>query len=552
MRHPVVFVLFLLGCTPQGALLYTEPTPASLPSPPPPTPEEPDDDPVFHPTGRTFVDPISLEIASDPSGHPVVFTEDGTLPTTPAGEAYDGPLLVRTSSRFHAFVDYVFEVPEGETDPGPDINTHGYMRIDDRIADFESNLPLALVHTFDSREIESSATEFQPAHFMLLAPDEDGVTSLVGEAHVDTPLGIKVRGSSTRNQDKHQYRIEFQDAEGSDKGYEPLGMAKEADWILFAPFRFDQAYLRNPLAYELSRRMGRWAPRTRQIELFMVEDDHMEFDDGDYRGVYTLIERIEPDENRLVIDRLRPEDNAAPEITGGYVFKVDRTAPGDNGFQAGGSAASNRTLNLVFPDPAEITSPQSAYLIDYIDTFAEALNAADFHHPELGTHYSEYIDVGSWIDHHILNLFTRNPDGLRLSAYFHKPREGKLTAGPAWDFDRTMGSTDGRDESPESWNQGNGNGFFTALWWGRLFDDPEFAAAYWARMEELTEGELSPQALGDLIDSMAVELTQGAAARNSERWPAVQHRDGHEAAVAHLRWWMTTRSTWIRDNLPAP
>ncbi len=541
-------LLLLLGCTSSGgALIYESPTPGSEPTPDP-TPDEepgePDDDPVFEPPGMTFDTVFQLSMASDPPGHPIQYTEDGSVPFLDS-DVYEEPLLITESVRFYAQVDYQFPPDDEGIVPLPDVNTHGYFRLQGTLADVTSNIPLVLIHTFETGELRTDVYEFMPAHMMVMDPGEEPETAILGTPTIDTPIGIKIRGSSTRNQEKHSYRFETRDAHGEDQGYELVGMAKESDWILFAPLRFDQAYIRNPMAYEISRRIGRWAPRTRNIEVYLSGNRDTRFRPSDYLGVYTLIERIKPDPNRLQIHKMTPADNQLPELTGGYVFKVDRTAPGDSGFNAGGSEDANRRLNMVYPDPDEATPAQMAYLIDYIDTFAEALDAPDFTHPELGTHYSEYIDVDGWIDHHIVNLFTRNPDGLRLSSYFHKPRDGKLIAGPVWDFDRTMGSRDGRDEEPDILNPGTGNGLFTALWWRRLFEDPEFSTAYWARLDEVLDTVLTPAELSAMVDELSADLEDGAALRNYARWSDYQHPQGWPAAVEHLRWWVMTRSEWL-------
>ena len=54
-----------------------------------------------------------------------------------------------------------------------------------------------------------------------------------------------------------------------------------------------------------------------------------------------------------------------------------------------------------------------------------------------------------------------NVDWGRLSAWLHKPRGQKLQGGPVWDFDRNMGSDDGRDTYPDrNWN-GTGDSSMT-------------------------------------------------------------------------------------------
>ena len=65
--------------------------------------------------------------------------------------------------------------------------------------------------------------------------------------------------------------------------------------------------------------------------------------------------------------------------------------------------------------------------------------------------YSDYIDVDSWVRRHIHEVVAHNIDGLRLSGYLYKDRNKKIEYGPEWDYDRTQGSTDGRDFNPRNW-----------------------------------------------------------------------------------------------------
>jgi hypothetical protein len=40
----------------------------------------------------------------------------------------------------------------------------------------------------------------------------------------------------------------------------------------------------------------------------------------------------------------------------------------------------------------------------------------------------------------MLELLSGQVDAIRLSTYFYKPRNGKLTYGPRWDYDRAWES----------------------------------------------------------------------------------------------------------------
>ena len=74
------------------------------------------------------------------------------------------------------------------------------------------------------------------------------------------------------------------------------------------------------MGYELSRNVGRYASRTKFIELEV---------NGDYLGAYVFMEKLKRDKNRINIKKLDDDDNAPDKISGGYILKIDKTAGGD-------------------------------------------------------------------------------------------------------------------------------------------------------------------------------------------------------------------------------
>jgi hypothetical protein len=61
----------------------------------------------------------------------------------------------------------------------------------------------------------------------------------------------------------------------------------ESDFVLNAPLDFDRALMRNSLAFHLSNAIGRYAPRTRFVELFVVGSGEA-LALSHYEGVYEL------------------------------------------------------------------------------------------------------------------------------------------------------------------------------------------------------------------------------------------------------------------------
>ena len=64
---------------------------------------------------------------------------------------------------------------------------------------------------------------------------------------------------------------------------------------------------------------------------------------------------------------------------------------------------------------------------------------------DLDKHYTDYIDIVSWAKQCLIQEWTSNWDAGLTSNYFYKDVDGKLFAGPVWDFDSALGNYEGRD-----------------------------------------------------------------------------------------------------------
>ena len=131
------------------------------------------------------------------------------------------------------------------------------------------------------------------------------------------------------------------------------------------------------------------------------------------------MEKIETDPNRVEIDRLMPWDNEGDELTGGYIFKRDRNDAGSPPtYSVRGAGGS-----LIPHDPGgrEVSAKQKTYIQNYLNEMNTALlNRPSGINPSTGLHFSDYMDVDSFIDHQWLNTLAMNVDWGRLSAYYHK------------------------------------------------------------------------------------------------------------------------------------
>ncbi|WP_442484434.1 CotH kinase family protein [Aeoliella sp. SH292] len=506
-------------------------------------------DVVFSHVGGAYLNPFSLVLSTSDPTEQIRYTTNGTVPTA-SSPLYTGPISVSTNVQIRA---RAFG-PQGQVGTP---HTETFTRTTSTTAAFTSDLPIIVLENFGAGT--PGTLDFEDAVMSLYEIDEStGRASLANGADLSTLIGQHRRGRSTANNPKTNLRIEIRDEAGEDKAVELLGMPSESDWVLYAPYSFDRAMIRDTTFFELSRQMGNWAPRTRFVEVYANYDGDTLHED-DYMGVYVLMENIKRDSNRVDIAELTPTQNTAPDITGGYIFALD----GIDGETPAGSAWKTErnipTLGdswLVFDDPdyQVLTEAQIQYLRNYVQDFEDALYGPNSTDPLLG--YQAYFDVDASIDHHMIRLLSKEPDSLRLSTYLTKDRDGKMAFGPLWDFDRSAGGEDGRSASPEGWTLPDVN-FFESDWWGPLFDDPNFAQRWVDRWQELRQGVLSDASLEATMDGMSSQLTE-AQVRNFARWSNVAPNGGAyadpgttgwDAEVSHFKNWMLIRANWIDEQL---
>ncbi len=490
---------------------------------------------TFSSPGKGFTGSLSLTFTAESPSAVIRYTTDGTLPSASSRAFAATPLSINQSTlvRARAF--------ESGKAPGP-VAEEAYIRLASNVRNFTSNLPVVVLDEFNRNESADNGKSF--IFWAIFEPNgAGGRTRLLGDYSLGTRAGYKVRGSSSTGFAKKSWAIEAWNEANENKNIRPLGMPSESDWILSGRYTFDRALMRNPLIYELSNQVGRYAVRTRFVEVYLNTNGG-DLNSSDYHGVYTLMEKISRDADRVDVERLPDGVSTEPGINGGYILKIDRADPGDSGFSGAG-----QTLRYVYPKEENVTVAQANWIRDYMNAFGDALNGPNASDPLLG--YEKYIDVDAFIDHHLLNVLSLNADALRLSTYMFKPRHGKLQMGPIWDFDRSMESTDGRDDNPRTWQ--GGTNYFTFPWWNRLFADENFWQRYIDRYFELRKGPFSVANVHGIIDDFASTLNE-AQARNFNRWPDVRPRFGsYQGEVDHLKDWLETRLEWMDGRfLTAP
>ena len=311
---------------------------------------------------------------------------------------------------------------------------------------------------------------------------------------------FRYRGNSSRWFTKGNFLLKtVKDGDPlDDRRMELLGMKSGKEWALHGPF-LDKTLMRNYMCMNLSAEvMGTWTPDSRFCELIL---------DGEYQGVYLLMETIDVDENRLALREYRPGD---PIIS--YLVRIEqRVDPAkelDNFTFYSYRMEPSRHLELLYPG----TLKQTQQVKDYVQSdFSQAERI--LYAPEMLSDpdvWRQELDMDSLVNYYILMKFFGINDAFLNSTYFHRDARGKLSIGPVWDYNNAFDNF---------FQPISSRGFLLSQrsWYAKLMQDEDFVERVISRYRQLRRGVLSEKRL--LAYEKEIEAWLGSAAdRNFSVW----------------------------------
>ena len=159
-------------------------------------------------------------------------------------------------------------------------------------------------------------------------------------------------------------------------------MPEDDDWVLIASYR-DESLLRNFVAYSTARWLGRYAARTRLVEVVV---------NGSYEGVYLLAEELKLHEDRVAVDD--------SDISGGYLLEMismrqNARASSSSRPRCRASRSSTRT-----PSRDDLSFGRADWIRDYVNRFERRLYGDQFRDRRRG--YRRYLDMDAAVDYMLL------------------------------------------------------------------------------------------------------------------------------------------------------
>lgn len=428
--------------------------------------------------------------------------------------------------------------------------------------------PLIFMHSSDL-PVLSLSTESESMDFIheekgnrelgkILLFDEKGQTLYQGEAE-----SISGRGNSTWGLSKKPYQFKLK------KDADLFGFGKSKSWNLLAD-GYDETKLRNQIAFGLAEALEMdYTPEGQTVDVYC---------NGIYYGVYYLCEKVQVGENRVNIadsgentaavytdaelenlETVFSEDGTRKwtgsqveetDITGGYLF--ERELPGRYEQEVSGFVTSQGDIYAI-QSPKYATENQVNYIADKMQEFQDAVEEEDGINRETGKHYSDYIDVDSFVKKYLMEEVTKNYDGGVTSSFFYKPEDSvstKIFAGPVWDYDVAFGNCnlDEIASDPMGITMLNDHVLGTDVF-ARLYEKEEFyeqAVSLYRRkvlpyLTYLLEGG---------IDTLS-EKTKQAVKLDSIRWENLENRyqyyESYENDIEYLKYYIDARKKFLND-----
>ena len=320
-----------------------------------------------------------------------------------------------------------------------------------------------------------------------------------------TDIQMKTRGNTTFWPDKKPYQIKF------DKKTDLFGMGKAKKWILSANY-YDGTSIKTKLFFDLAEEIGmEETSESVFVDLYI---------DGDYRGVYQLMEKVEIGTSRVdlkddygVIVEMEASARIGEETDPYFITSLTK------------KPFVYKDYNTDFEDLtaeniANISAVRS-FVEGYINEFERELYATNQDWEKI----LSMIDVDSFILYYYLNEYGEQVDCTLASTYFYiDGPDDVLHCGPVWDFDRVCGFNDPVPKNTDYVkNITDSVDNQRVEWFKELFRCPEFVKRANEIYSEKIEAAFDTEKVNATIDAYQ-EMLMPSLRMNHVKWVVFHNR----------------------------
>lgn len=299
-----------------------------------------------------------------------------------------------------------------------------------------------------------------------------------------------------------------------------LGMGAAQRWALLANYA-DHSHLRNKLVYDYAAEVGMpYSPESGWVDLYL---------NGEYAGLYQLSEQNEIHPQRVALDE-----------NSGFLVSLEWS------WRMEDQAYSYFRLNSGFSLRVRQSAAETETLAQLWQSAENAILAEDGIDPVTGKVWTDLIDAESWARKFLVEEIFGSLDAGAVSQFFYgSMEEGKIYAGPVWDFDLAMGNASlWQLSQPEAFfaNRERVSAWLPSSWFHPLYQKEEF----YDLVVQLYRDEYRPLLevyLTENLESYA-SVVRDAGEMNRNRW----NIKSVEEETDHIRSYMLARMEFL-DSL---
>lgn len=336
---------------------------------------------------------------------------------------------------------------------------------------------------------------------------------------------FKVRGNSTAIDSipKKGFTFKF------NKKTEVLGMGRGKKWVLLANC-FDPTLLRNFVMFEWAEEMGLpYTSEQRFVELWL---------DDEYRGCYTVYEPVQEGRDRVDID---VESNEGKKD---FLLEVEASRVEDDETYI--TVSGQR---FIVSEPEGPNEDQINYITGVMTEIIDTMKSGS------EAEIRQKIDIDSFAAYYLLNEYAKTAD-FGFSSVFFFYKDGKLYAGPPWDYDLSLGNLNGDLNSASAKAASKSDGIMQSdknlyRWLcGKDWFQTEIRRVYYRHYNYIKNISADGGLLDDLRDRYADVF-----ARNFEKWrvgrwwlnyqkvPFTTYDENYD----FLKTWCADRNAWLTE-----
>ena len=319
---------------------------------------------------------------------------------------------------------------------------------------------------------------------------------------------LKIRGNTSAYGAKKPYKIKL--GKKADLLSYITGRTgnqyKDKEWLLMAT----GTGINNVIGFAANEYMGiEFTPSYAYVELFI---------NGDYRGVYMIVENVKQ-------GNVSGTDQARCAVADdGFIIENDAYWWNEDVYFR--TERLHKNFTFKYPDEEDVTAAQISYIKGCLDAFEQALLKKD-------DSYADLIDVESFASWAMVHEYLGCYDSGGSNQYIMKrdsSADTKLEMTTAWDFDGIMIDA----EAGRTSNMNRGSFFYTS----RLMFKPSFYEACKNKYSETRDGIIT--AVCSRIDALDAGAIDAAGAWDAARWLT------GFASVASQR---SKVVSWLKDRL---